>query len=258
MGFYIRSTSCAYDILLSLNAYDNQIYAWGKGPSATSVAASPKVTVHGSSVIIEGTVIDVSAGTNRDDVAANFPNGLPCVSDESMSKWMEYAYMQQAKPEDVKGVQVFLKIQDPNGEYYSTYVTTDENGVFSHMWTPSIVGEYHVTVMFEGSNSYWPSEATTTFGIDQAPEYPQSPTVEEIAAESASRTIAMLPQYPYVPTAEEIAADAAQRTINMLPQYPESSPCPDIPAYLTIDIAIIVLVVVVLVLVLYCIFKKQK
>ncbi|PVX27137.1 MAG: hypothetical protein CW716_03825, partial [Candidatus Bathyarchaeum sp.] len=139
VGFYIRSTSCAYNVLLSLNAYDNQIYAWGKGPSATTVAASPKVTVHGNSVIIEGTVIDVSVGTNRNDVAANFPNGLPCVSDASMSKWMEYAYMQQAKPEDVEGVEVFLKIRDPNGDYYSTYVTTDENGVFSLMWAPSFV-----------------------------------------------------------------------------------------------------------------------
>jgi hypothetical protein len=258
LGFYIRSTSCAYDILLSLNAYDNQIYAWGKGASATSVATSPKVTAQGNSVIIEGTVIDVSAGTKRDDVAANFPNGLPCVSDASMSKWMGYAYMQQAKPEDVEGVKVFIKVQDPNGEWYSETVTTDSNGVFSMMWAPSIVGEYKVTAMFEGSNSYWSSEATTTFGVDQTPQYPESPTVEEIAAESASRVIAMLPQYPDVPTQEAIADDAAQRVIAMLPQYPEYT-ATEIPAYQTIDIVIIILVVVVLIVGLYCCFvKKQK
>jgi len=229
LGFYIRSTSCAYDILLSLNAYDNQIYAWGKGPSATSVAASPKVTVHGNSVIIEGTVTDISAGTNRDDVAANFPNGLPCVSDESMSKWMEYAYMQQAKPEDVEGVKVFLKIQDPNGDWYSTYVTTDENGVFSHMWAPAIVGEYHVTAMFEGSESYWSSQATTTFGVDQAPAAEDVPSAEEIAATTASR----LPAYPAIP---------------------------EIPAYLTIDLVILIIAAigVVIGLVVYMSLRKQK
>jgi hypothetical protein len=260
LGFYIRSTSCAYNTLLSLNAYDNQIYAWGKGPSATTVAASPKVSVHGSSVIIEGTVFDVSAGTNRNDVAANFPNGLPCVSDASMSKWMEYAYMQQAKPQNVEGVTVFIKVQDPNGDYFSTHVTTDENGVFSYMWThPASVGEYHVTVMFEGSNSYWPSEATTIFGVDERAEAPpyNGPTSEEIAADAASRTIAMMPAFPYVPTAEEVASDAASRTIAMLPPYPECNPCPEIPAYMTIDIVIIVLVVVAIVIGLYAIIRKK-
>jgi hypothetical protein len=229
LGMYIRSTSCAYDIMLSLNAYDNQIYAWGKGPSATSVAASPKVTVKGNSVIIEGSVTDISAGTNQNAVAANFPNGLPCVSDESMSDWMEYVYMQQAKPEDVEGVKVFLKIQDPNGDWYSTYVTTDENGVFSHMWAPAIAGEYHVTAMFEGSNSYWSSQATTNFGIDEAP-----------AAE-------------HVPSAEEIA----DTTVNRMPAYPA---IPEIPAYLTIDIVILVIAVVVLVigLLAYMALRKQK
>ncbi|MGD9130358.1 MAG: PQQ-binding-like beta-propeller repeat protein [Candidatus Bathyarchaeota archaeon] len=229
LGMYIRSTSCAYDILLSLNAYDNQIYAWGKGPSATSVAASPKVTVHGNSVIIEGSVTDISAGTNRDDVAANFPNGVPCVSDESMSDWMEYVYMQQAKPEDVEGVKVFVKIQDPNGDWYSATVTTDENGVFSHMWAPAIVGEYKVTAMFEGSNSYWPSEASTAFGVDEAP-----------AAED-------------VPSAAEIA----ETTVNQMPAYPT---IPEIPAYLTIDLVILIIAVVVLVigLLAYMALRKQK
>jgi hypothetical protein len=229
LGMYIRSTSCAYDIVLSLNAYDNQIYAWGKGASATSVSASPKVTVKGSSVIIEGSVTDLSAGTNRDDVAANFPNGVPCVSDASMSKWMAYVYMQQAKPENVEGVKVFLKIQDPNGDWYSAYATTDENGVFSHMWAPSIAGEYKVTAMFEGSNSYWDSQATTTFGVDEAP-----------AAE-------------HVPSAEEIA----DTTVNRLPAYPA---IPEIPAYLTIDIVILVVAVVVLVIGLlpYMTLRKQK
>jgi hypothetical protein len=99
--------------VLGPNGYDGKLYTFGKGPSATTVAASPKVTIHGNSVIIEGTVIDISPGSQQNAVAMNFPNGLPCVSDASMSKWMEYVYMQQAKPENVEGVEVFLKIQDP-------------------------------------------------------------------------------------------------------------------------------------------------
>ena len=83
---------------------------------------------------------------------------------------MEYLYQQQPKPEDAVGVDVFIKIQDPNGDWHSDTVTTDRNGVFSYMWSPEVVGEYHVTTMFEGSESYYASEATTTFGVDQAPE----------------------------------------------------------------------------------------
>ena len=39
LGTYIRSTAIAYGIMLSLNAYDNQIYAFGKGPSQTTISA---------------------------------------------------------------------------------------------------------------------------------------------------------------------------------------------------------------------------
>jgi hypothetical protein len=134
-----------------------------------------------------------------------------------------------------KGVDVFVSIRDPNGDYYSDIVTTDGNGVFSLMWAPAFVGKYEVSAKFEGSNSYYSSYATTAFGVDQAPE-----------------------EYPDVPTAEEIAADAAQRTINMLPQYPATPDIPEIPAYLTIDLAIIAAVVIAIIIGLYGIIKKQK
>jgi hypothetical protein len=44
----------------------------------------------------------------------------------------------------------------------------------------------------------------------------------------------------------------------MLPPYPQPTTCPEIPAYLTIDLAVIVLVVVGLIIGLYAIIKKQK
>ncbi len=243
-------------IMVGLDGYDNRLYAIGKGPSSTTVEAPLTALKQGESVIIRGTVTDVSPGTEDIALRMRFPNGVPAIADACMTDWMQYVYMQYEKP-DVEGVEVFIKIQDPNGEWYSATVTTDSNGVFSLMWAPAIVGEYHVTAMFEGTASYCPSEATTTFGVDTAPEYPESPTVEEIAAESASRTIAMMPPFPNVPTQEQIAADAASRTIAMLPSYPECNPCPEIPAYQTIDLVIIILVVVAIVIGLYAIIKKK-
>jgi len=198
----------------------------------------------GSSVLIDGTVMDVSPGTEDITLKSRFSKGVPAVSDESMSDWMLYVYKQFPRPEDVEGVNVTLHIQDPHGDYYSATVTSDRNGVFSHMWAPDIVGEYHVTAMFEGSNAYYPSQETTTFGVDQAPEaYPQPPTAEEIADTTVNR----LPAYPDVPTASEVA----QETVNKMPET---------PAYLTIDLVILVIVAisVVIGLIAYMTLKKQK
>jgi hypothetical protein len=215
--------------LVTWNCFDNQLYSFGKGPTETTVTAPDAAIQLGSSVVIKGTVMDISAGAEQEGVIERFPSGLPAVADEDMSEWMEYVYMQQSKPEDVEGVNVFLKILDPNGDWYSTYVTTDANGVFSLMWAPAIVGEYHVTAIFEGSESYYTSEATTTFGVD--------PTSAAAAA----------------PSAEEIATT----TVNRMPAYPA---IPEIPAYLTIDIIILVIAAigVVIGLVAYMALRKQK
>ncbi len=138
------------------NYYDNSIYCVGKGPSQTTVSASPKVTTFGSSVIVEGTVIDIAAGTKQAEEAARFPNGVPAVSDESMSAWMEYVYMQQAKPLDVKGT-VELFVLDANNNYRSIgTTTTDSSGFYSYQWTPDIEGKYTVYAVFAGSESYYP------------------------------------------------------------------------------------------------------
>jgi hypothetical protein len=245
-------------IIATMDSYDNRIYAIGKGPSATTVTASPKVTVQGSSVVFEGSVTDISAGTLDYDLAARFPNGVPAVSDDDMSEWMLHVYKQFPCPADVEGVEVKLMIRDPNGDYYETTVTSDGNGVFSHMWAPSIVGDYHVTAVFEGSKSYYTSYATTTFGIDQAPAaaYPDVPTADEIAQATVNR----IPAYPDVPTASEVA----QETVNQMPAYPdmpempEIPEIPEIPAYLTIDLVIIAAVAIGIIIGLYGIVKKQK
>jgi hypothetical protein len=54
------------------------------------------------------TVIDTSAGTQQPEQKADFPTGIPAVSDESQSAWMEYVYMQKPKPIAI-GVPVQIK-----------------------------------------------------------------------------------------------------------------------------------------------------
>jgi len=215
-------------VIVCMDTYDNRLYGIGKGASQTTVQIQDDVVNQGNSIMIKGRVTDVSPGTMDTNRKLRFPDGVPAVSDESMSDWMLYVYKQFERPDDVEGVEVFLKILDPNGDWYSATVTADSNGRFSHMWTPAIVGEYQVTAMFEGSKSYYPSQETTTFGIEEA-----------VAVD--------------VPSAAEIA----ETTVNRLPAYPA---IPEIPAYLTIDIVILIIVVVVLVigLLVYMALRKQK
>ncbi|MDG6222932.1 MAG: PQQ-binding-like beta-propeller repeat protein [Candidatus Bathyarchaeota archaeon] len=154
-------------IIVAFNAYDNQLYAIGKGPSETSVTASPKVSSKGSSVLVEGNVIDISAGTQRSDLVARFPKGVPAVSDQSTSKWMEYVYMQHERPEDVTGVQVTLTAIDSNGNSINIGTTpTDSSGFYSHKWVPENEGKYVITASFTGSGSYWPSHDKTSIVVD--------------------------------------------------------------------------------------------
>ena len=103
--------------LIALNGYDAQVYCIGKGPSATTVTASPKSSVYGNTVLIEGTVTDQSPSGKRNiNGGLDTPlKGTPAISDDDMTPWMEYIYMQQAKPENAKGVEVTLNAIDPNG-----------------------------------------------------------------------------------------------------------------------------------------------
>jgi hypothetical protein len=160
-----------------LNCYDMQIYSVGRGPSDTTVTASPKVSVQGSSVLIEGTVTDIAAGTQQNEQAARFPKGVPAVSDASMEAWMEYVYMQKPRPTDAVGVNVTLSVLDSNGNYRDIgTATSDANGCFSYQWTPDISGKFTVYASFEGSESYWPSHAETAFTVDLPPEATPPPT----------------------------------------------------------------------------------
>jgi len=157
-------------IIATYNSYDQRIYAIGKGPSATTVSASSKVSVLGDSVLVEGAVTDVSAGTKESGITARFLNGVPAVSDANMSEWMKYVYMQFERPIDVMGVEVVVSVIDPNNNVYEVGRTTsDSSGGFKLMFTPEVPGEYTVIATFDGSAAYWPSYAQTYLGVKEAP-----------------------------------------------------------------------------------------
>jgi hypothetical protein len=154
--------------LLALNAYDNQIYCFGKGPTETTVMAQDDVTSWGDSVLLKGSVTDVSAGVNQQEQAARFPNGVPAVSDEYQGAWMEYVYMQQPCPAYYTGVDVKLETLDPNGNFYEIgTVTTDASGMYKLLWEPPVPGEYTIIATFAGSNSYYMSYAETAIGVTE-------------------------------------------------------------------------------------------
>jgi outer membrane protein assembly factor BamB len=159
------------------NGYDNQIYVVGRGPSELTVEA-PKTGIDlGKSLIISGTVTDISSGSTQDEQAARFPHGLPVASDASMTDWMGYLYQQKPMPTDFTGVEVTINVVDSNGNFRSIgTATTDASGMYSLHWTPDIEGKYTVIASFAGTKGYWPSYSETSFAVDPAPATPTPTT----------------------------------------------------------------------------------
>ena len=175
--FFTTSYAIADGYNTWFNGYDNQIYVVGRGSSATTVSASPKVQSYGDNVLIEGTVTDTSAGTTQDQQAADFPNGVPVASDASMKDWMGYVYQQKPLPTNFTGVQVTIDILDSNNNYRNIgTATTDATGSYSLTYTPDIAGNYTVIATFHGTNGYWPSYTETAFNVMAEPVATASPT----------------------------------------------------------------------------------
>jgi hypothetical protein len=160
-----KSTAPISDgILVAFNGYDNQIYAYGMGPSKTTISAPQVGVTTATPITITGSVTDISAGVSQDAIAKNFPNGLPCVSDASMTQFMEAVYMQQTMPTNLTGVPITINVIDSNGNY-RTIGTTVSNayGTYSFTWTPDISGDYTVIANFAGTGAYYGSNAATAF-----------------------------------------------------------------------------------------------
>jgi outer membrane protein assembly factor BamB len=150
---------------------DNGIqYALGKGQTTTTVNAPDTAVTLGTPIVIKGTVMDMSPGK---------PN-KPAVSDTDMVTWMSYLYGQNAttlnNPPNVHGVPVTLSVMDSNGNYRTIgSTTTNSQGYYSLIWTPDITGPYTVFASFAGSGSYYQSQATNSFTVEntQATVTPQ-------------------------------------------------------------------------------------
>jgi len=175
--------------VLSHNNYDNQIYAFGKGPSATTVTASPKTLTSDSYALIEGSVTDQSPGAKD----------TPAISDKFMSTWMEYLYMQQANPSmnlpGDAGVPVTLTATGPDGKLITIGTTTSDcTGNFAITWTPPTEGLYTISANFLGTDSYWPSSAITHISVGKT-----APSPSPVASTSQSSPPSTSPSAPTPP-----------------------------------------------------------
>ena len=181
LSFNVISTPAVADgIMVWLNGYDNQIYAYGKGLTDTTVVASPKISTLGSSVLVEGCVTDQSAGQTRQGIPAA---GTPAISDEDMSAWMEYLYQQQPKPTDAVGVDVTITVLDPNGNVYDVATATSNiDGFYSATFTPPVPGKYTVYAVFTGSDSYYSSSAVTAINVEDTVAATPEPTAQPASA----------------------------------------------------------------------------
>ncbi len=147
-------------VMAVFNGYDQQIYAFSKGLTATTVTATPGV---GNVVTIQGTVTDQSPGQTCLGIPAA---GTAAISDQGMSQWMQYLYMQQPKPDHATGVSVTLTAVDSNHATTNIGTTTSDNsGLYHIAWTPPAAGEYTILASFSGSNSYFASSAETGLAV---------------------------------------------------------------------------------------------
>ena len=185
------------------DGYRGTMYVFGKGKSATTVQAPLTAINQGQSVVITGTVTDLSAAQP----------GAACVSEESMGAYMSYLHLQSQLPSSCTGVPVSIDAIDPNGNYiHIATVTSDIAGTYSCMWKPDNVGKYTVTATFAGSPAYGSSWAETAVGIVEA---------ATTATPAPTATITMPPFETYfIGTAAVIVIAIAVATILLLRKRP--------------------------------------
>jgi len=157
-------------IIATMDTYDQQVYAVGKGPASMTVTAPDIAAPFGTPVVIKGTIMDVSPGTTSDTMKLRFPNGVAAVSDANMSDWMLFVYKQFQQPTNIVGLPISIDAVDPNNNYVHLGDTTsDASGSFSLMVTPESSGKYTVYATFAGSGSYYAAYAQTALGVQEKP-----------------------------------------------------------------------------------------
>ena len=172
------------------NMNDQQVYAMGPGPSATTVMTSPSVISKGNAVEIIGTVTDQTPQFQL--------KGTPAVSDADQEKQMEFLIQHNIDQPNVNGVPVKLTAIDNNGVKTELgTVFSDGNGVFHHLWTPTAEGEYSIIANFTGSQAYGPSSAATAIGVTAAAAPIVTPTpTTPVTSPSATPEVTASPTAP--------------------------------------------------------------
>jgi outer membrane protein assembly factor BamB len=212
LGFYTYDpVEVADGVLVCYNCYDGQVYAYGQGPSATTVKAPEVAVQQGTQVLLTGTVTDQSPGqTSLGKPAA----GTPAISDDNMSAWQAYLYMQQPKPNNAIGVPVHLTAIDPNNNWQDIGTAiSDDHGMYSIAWVPPVPGTYKVTATFAGSNSYYSSDAETAFIVSKAvaaaPAVTAAPTAISTQAPTNAPTATIAPTITVAPTPSPVVVPPA-------------------------------------------------
>jgi outer membrane protein assembly factor BamB len=147
--------------LLATNEYDGLLYCFGPGPTSVQVSVSPTIQSNGTSVLIQGYVLDQSPAQ---------PN-TPCISNQDMSGYMQFLHMQQPCPLNIRGVPVELRAITASGsiiEITKSTPPTDLYGHFSYLWTPPGPGNYTIVARYLGDDSYFPSYAGTGLLVEPA------------------------------------------------------------------------------------------
>lgn len=165
-GTRMQAGAAADGYLTAASNYDGTMYVLGKSPSETTLSGPQVAVSKGSSVVLTGTVLDQAPASK----------GIACVSDESMSTWMDYIHMQM--PIDgsyhnitITGVPVSIDAVDSESNaIHIGDTTSDMSGTFSYIWEPENVGKYTVTATFMGSNAYSSSYGETAIGVVAAAE----------------------------------------------------------------------------------------
>ena len=226
------SPAIADGFLVDLNLYDNRIYVYGKGPSATTVTAPDAAQPLGTPILLKGTFTDQSSGAK----------GTPAISDESMQAWMEYLYMQQAIPENATGVSVTLDAINPNGEFiHIGTTTTNMDGKYGFLWEPTLEGVYEIIATFEGSKSYYSSYSTTHVAVGPAH-----------ASGSPQPTTS-----PTSPTTSPVTSPTAPAVTSSVPASPTAAPEPGSDSSLATYIAVAAVAIIVAVIVVALLLKRR-
>ncbi|MCL1977974.1 MAG: PQQ-binding-like beta-propeller repeat protein [Candidatus Bathyarchaeota archaeon] len=156
-------------IIVTQDTYNQQIYAIGKGPSAMTVTTPDVSIAVNKPILIKGTIMDISPGTQNTALQLRFPNGVPAIADACMSEWMLYVYKQFDRPHEAVGVPVTIAAVDPTGNYVTLGNTvSDASGNYVVEFTPTTEGQYTIYAYFDGSASYYGTSAQDTLLVTSA------------------------------------------------------------------------------------------